>query len=153
MVAKRSIAGNHKLSSCAPHAFWCKTFVHFGGFANDENSFARSDGACGGLRVAGWRRNDCRTEGRNCGENEGCAEVRRIFQSVLGREGREVMAGDRQVGYRIFVSERAAGGRGFERHRARSRAAERAATHCAVRTERTEGAAGTGEFGFSRGKQ
>src|SRR5882762_1822476 len=50
----------------------------------------------------------------NCGEDGGGAEAGWIFQPVLGCEAGETVAGDRQVGERISLSERASGGHRVE---------------------------------------
>src|SRR5882724_1511010 len=74
---------------------WCKRFVPFGGFEDDETDALRgcvAGGCVGAVRArrsgAGWR---------NCGQNEGRAEARRLFQFVLGHQGREIVARNRQM--------------------------------------------------------
>src|SRR5215510_8048457 len=141
MLANEATTGNEKRLEKAiglrQRQFWCKTFVRLGGLGNDENRFTESsDFACHDLCAAGGRA-DVRRSERDCGENKGRAKVRWIFQFVLGRKGRQVVVGDRKVGYGISLSERLAGGRRFERHWAGSWAVERDAGS-AVRTERAQ---------------
>src|SRR5258708_2981058 len=90
-----------------------------------------------------WPRLQGTVGGGEWGEEQGRGEGGGIFQFIVGGEGREVGAGDRQMEYGVFVPERTAGRSRFERHWAGSRTAGRDA-YCAVRTERAENFAGSG---------
>ena len=135
-VSKRRCDRQRKASRLRRRRFWCKTFVRSGGYGNGENRFTRSGGvAPPGMRAVHWCPHWCCARRNDCGEDQGLAEAGRLFQFVLGREGGQVVAGNRQVGHGISVPERAAGGRRFERHWAGSRAVGRD-TDGAVRKER-----------------
>src|SRR5712664_1805459 len=67
-------------------ALWCKRFVPFGGFEDDKTDALRVGVADGSGRCAGdiRGRRDSAGYWDHCGENEGRAEVRWLFQFVLG---------------------------------------------------------------------